>query len=867
MEHRYDPKVIEPRWQQIWENNATFAVQENPSREKYYLLEMFPYPSGRIHIGHVRNYTIGDVVARYKRMCGYNVIHPMGWDAFGMPAENAAIANNTHPAKWTYENIAAMKTQLKRLGFSYDWNREIATCDPQYYKWEQWLFLQMYEKEMVYRKESYVNWCETCQTVLANEQVEAGSCWRCGREVQQKKLWGWFFKITDYAEDLLKYCDRLPGWPEKVLTMQKNWIGKSTGAEISFPVSKTDQKIPVFTTRPDTIYGATFMVLAPEHPLVQKLAAGTGQESAVAEFVERMATESRTDRMLETREKEGIFLGAWCINPVNNKEIPVYTANFALMEYGTGAVMAVPAHDQRDYEFARKYGIEIIPVIRPQDSDIEEIARDEAYTGDGEMINSGPFNGMHNRKAYEDLINWFEKQGIGRRAVSYRLRDWGISRQRYWGAPVPVIHCEKCGIVPVDEKDLPVVLPEDIDLLEGGGSPLAAHENFVNTTCPKCNGPARRETDTMDTFVESSWYFERYCSPHYDAGMFDPEAVAYWMPVDQYIGGVEHAVMHLLYSRYFTRVLKDLGLVDFKEPFTRLLTQGMVCKETQNCREHGFLYPEETEYRENTVLCKKCGRPVQIGRVEKMSKSKKNIIDPNQLVEQYGADTVRLFCLFASPPDRDLEWSDQGVEGGYRFLNRIWRLAGNWIPKVKEVTAYQGTPADLDGALRDLYIKTHQTIKKVTDDIEARFHFNTAISAVMELINAMYGFESEIKPDPADRETAGVMRHALETSILLLSPMVPHVTEELWTGLGYSAGSLANAAWPIYRKDALSTDNRLIVIQVNGKLRGKFEIEADADEETIKKLAIEDENVNRFISGKQIKKIITVKNKLVNIVV
>ncbi|MBS3809511.1 MAG: leucine--tRNA ligase, partial [Desulfobacterales bacterium] len=741
------------------------------------------------------------------------------------------------------------------------------TCDPKYYKWEQWLFIRMYEKGMVYRKESYVNWCETCNTVLANEQVEAGSCWRCGRPVKQKKLWGWFFKITDYAEDLLEYCDRLAGWPEKVLTMQKNWIGKSSGAEIYFPIHGANESISVFTTRPDTIYGATFMVLAPEHPLVNKLAAGTGQESAVSEFINRVALESHTDRILENREKEGIFLGAWCVNPVNNKEIPIYTANFALMEYGTGAVMAVPAHDQRDFDFARKYGLEIIPVIKPEDAGIEETASELAYTGDGEMVNSGPFDGMHNRQAYEDLIRHFEKNDIGRRAVSYRIRDWGISRQRYWGAPVPMIHCPECGTVPVDEKDLPVVLPEDADLLEGGGSPLAVHEEFINTECPKCGGHAKRETDTMDTFVESSWYFERYCSPDYDTAMFDTRAVDYWMPVDQYIGGVEHAVMHLLYSRYFTRVLKDMELVNFKEPFTRLLTQGMVCKETQHCMEHGYLYPEETKYIDETVYCKKCGRPAEIGRVEKMSKSKKNIIDPNQLVEHYGADTVRLFCLFASPPERDLEWSEQGVEGSFRFLNRVWRLAGNWMPYMQNSGSYDQTPDGLNDDARRLYIKTHQTIKKVTDDIEARFHFNTAISAVMELVNTMYSLEPEITQQKPDRQTCGVMRHAMETTIRLLAPMVPHITEELWALLGYEPGSLANESWPSYRQDALSDDTRLIVVQVNGKLRGKFEVEADADDETIKKRALADENVNRFIGDKPIKKVIAVKNKLVNIVV
>ncbi|MFW6334239.1 MAG: leucine--tRNA ligase, partial [Desulfosalsimonas sp.] len=627
------------------------------------------------------------------------------------------------------------------------------------------------------------------------------------------------------------------------------------------------ETITVFTTRPDTIFGATFMVLAPEHPLVLRLADQTPQQKAVEEFVERMSSESRTDRMLEDREKEGVFLGAWCENPVNNRKIPIYTANFALMEYGTGAVMAVPAHDQRDFEFASKYGLEIIPVIKPEDAEPGEIARRQAYTGDGKMINSGPFDGMHNMEAYDRIVEWFETQGTGNSAISYRLRDWGISRQRYWGAPVPVVHCEKCGIVPVRQQDLPVVLPEDVDLLEGGGSPLASHEGFVNTECPECGGPAKRETDTMDTFVESSWYFERYCSPGYDRGMFDPDAVEYWMPVDQYIGGVEHAVMHLLYSRYFTRVLRDLGLVSFKEPFTRLLTQGMVCKETQHCPEHGYLYPEETEAGGNSFLCRKCGRPVEIGRVEKMSKSKKNIIDPNELVEYYGADTVRLFCLFAAPPERDLEWSEQGVEGGYRFLNRLWRMAGTWAEKISGIPSYEGPPGELDETLRKLYIKVNQTIKKVTDDIEERFHFNTAISAVMELVNAVYGLESEVTPKTADETAAGVIRHAVETSVLLLAPMVPHITEELWAELGYRPGSLANASWPSYRQDALTADKRLIVVQVNGKLRAKFETDQDADEEMLKQRALADENVARFIGGRQVKKVITVKDKLVNIVV
>ncbi len=863
METRYNPKQIEPKWQAVWEKNQQFKASEASDREKYYLLEMFPYPSGKIHMGHVRNYTIGDVIARYKRMQGFNVLHPMGWDAFGMPAENAAIANDTHPAAWTYANIEAMRTQLKRMGYSYDWDRELATCAPEYYKWEQWLFLKMFDKGMAYQGESYVNWCETCQTVLANEQVEAGECWRCGQPVRQKKLRQWFFKITDYAEDLLNHCDQLPGWPEKVTTMQKNWIGKSIGAEISFAVEKSDLQIKVFTTRPDTLFGATFMCLAPEHPLVQPLSRGTGREAEVDAFVERMALQSHSDRMLENYEKEGVFTGAWCINPVNGRRMPVYLANFALMEYGTGAVMSVPAHDQRDYDFARKYGLDIIVVICPRKAAVNEVARTEAYTGEGVLVNSERFDGMESTAAKEAITDDLAQRNMGKKAVSYRLRDWGISRQRYWGAPIPVIHCPVCGTVPVREEDLPVVLPEDVDLLEGGRSPLAATKSFAETTCPACGGPARRETDTMDTFVESSWYFERYCSPRHNTGMFDPSAVAYWMPVDQYIGGVEHAVMHLLYSRYFTRVLKDMELVDFKEPFIRLLTQGMVCKETVRCPEHGFLYPEEVDYRQDQPCCRICGKAAAVGRVEKMSKSKKNVVDPNVLLDEYGADTVRLFCLFAAPPDRSLEWSEQGVEGGFRFLNRIWRLIKDWETVIGDAQSFDGDLDELDLAGKRLFSKTHQTIRKVTTDIEERFHFNTAISAVMELVNAMYTANLDMQHPYA----ANVMRFAVESVILLLAPVVPHITEELWSALGNEPGKLSSAQWPSYRNDAMVSDTRLMVVQVNGKLRGRFQIDADADEETIRKTALADENVRRFIHGKPIKKVIVVKDKLVNVVV
>jgi leucyl-tRNA synthetase len=867
MEEKYDPKSIEKKWQDIWEQSRTFAVDMDEDKEKYYLLEMFPYPSGNIHMGHVRNYTIGDVVARYKRMKGFNVLHPMGWDAFGMPAENAAIANDTHPATWTYRNIDTMRRQLKKIGFSYDWNRELATCNPEYYHWEQWLFLKMYEAGLAYRKESYVNWCEPCQTVLANEQVEAGMCWRCGKPVRQKKLWQWFFRITDYAEDLLMHCDRLSGWPEKVTTMQKNWIGKSNGAEIHFPVwSKTgtpQADIAVFTTRPDTVFGATFMCLAPEHPLVPALSKGTPEEDAVNAFVERMSMQDRSAKALENYEKEGVFIGAWCVNPMSGKKIPIYTANFALMAYGTGAVMSVPAHDQRDFEFARKYGLEIVVVVQPANETLDPASMKEAYAGEGSMVNSGQFNGMDHVKAQAAMTAYFEEKGIGEKTVSFRLRDWGISRQRYWGAPIPMIFCPVCGDVPVPEKDLPVVLPENASLLPGGRSPLPELASFVKTSCPRCGSEkARRETDTMDTFVESSWYFERYCSPHYSDGIFDTKAVAYWMPVDQYIGGVEHAILHLLYSRFYTRVLNSMGLVSYKEPFTRLLTQGMVCKETTACPEHGFLLPDEVRPENDRRYCAKCGREVIPGRVEKMSKSKKNVIDPNTLLDKYGADTTRLFCLFAAPPERDLEWSEQGVEGGFRFLNRVWRLALDFMPSIQSASPYSGSLEGLSESTKVLYQKTHETIKRVSRDIEERFHFNTAISAIMELVNVLQGIETV----PGDAESRQVVRFAMETTALLLSPIVPHFAEEMWQRLG-KRRPVTTMPWPTYREAALVQDELLIVVQVNGKVRSRFHVGADADEEQIRKAALADERAQSFIGGRPVKKVIVVKNKLVNIVV
>jgi leucyl-tRNA synthetase len=863
MEERYDPQAIETKWQQRWDASRLFNVEDAPDREKYYLLEMFPYPSGKIHMGHVRNYTIGDVVARYKRMRGFNVLHPMGWDAFGMPAENAAIANNTQPARWTYANIDAMREQLQRLGFSYDWDREIATCRPEYYRWEQWLFLKMLDKGMAYRKESYVNWCDPCQTVLANEQVEAGMCWRCGQPVRQKKLWQWFFRISDYAEDLLVHCDELPGWPDKVLTMQKNWIGKSLGAEIRFPIEGSEEVITVFTTRHDTVFGATFMCLAPEHPLVSALSRNTPQEDAVNAFVDRIAMQDRSDRGLEKYEKEGVFTGAYCINPVNNRRMPIYSANFALMEYGTGAVMSVPAHDQRDFDFARKYGLDMVVVIDRPDEPLDVATMTEAYVQDGIMVNSGAFDGQPNRQAMEAIATYLEDHGMGRKTVNFRLRDWGISRQRYWGAPIPVVYCEDCGAVPVPEDDLPILLPEDIDLLEGGRSPLPELEAFRRAVCPKCGREdGRRETDTMDTFVESSWYFERYCSPRCTTGMFDKAAVDYWMPVDQYIGGVEHAVLHLLYSRYYTRVLAEFGLIGYKEPFTRLLTQGMVCKETVSCPEHGFLFPDDVQDRDGDRVCHLCGKPVDIGRVEKMSKSKKNVIDPNTLLNQYGADTTRLFCLFAAPPERDLEWSEQGVDGGHRFLNRVWRLVWRWIETIDGVAPFDGDDADLSPSMRELYKKVHQTTHKVTHDIEERFHFNTAISAVMELVNLFSGESIQ----PASDAEAGVVRLALERIALLLSPIVPHFSEEVWEQLGHPP-SILQQPWPTYREAALVRDEWIIVVQVNGKLRSRLTVDAGTDKAVIEAMALADERACKFIGDKPVRKVVVVPGKLVNIVV
>lgn len=863
MDKNYSPEHIELKWQGIWEEKSAFKSVIDKTKPKYYVLEMFPYPSGKIHMGHVRNYTIGDVIARYKKMKGFNVLHPMGWDAFGMPAENAAISNNTHPAAWTYDNIETMKVQLKRLGFSYDWEREIATCRSDYYRWEQWLFIKMFEKGMAYRKESHVNWCDPCQTVLANEQVEDGECWRCGNQVRQKRLDQWFFRITDHVEELLQECDNLVGWPEKVTTMQKNWIGKSVGARIKFAIENSSEIIEVFTTRPDTLFGATFMCLAPEHPLVISLSAGTAQEAEVKAFLDKIATQDRSSRNIETLEKEGVFTGSYCINPVTGRKMPVYAANFALMEYGTGAVMSVPAHDQRDFEFAEKYNLERIVVIQPKGEDLEAADMKAAYTAQGFLVNSADFNGMDNKDAQDAIATYLKEKGLGDRAVSYRLRDWGISRQRYWGTPIPMIHCDSCGIVPEKMENLPVVLPEDAQLLENGGSPLPSLDFFKKVTCPKCGSPdAKRDTDTMDTFVESSWYFMRYCNPFCTTGMIDRDSADYWLPVDQYIGGVEHAILHLLYSRYFTRVMRDEGLVGISEPFDKLLTQGMVCRETMTCPEHKFLYYDEIVQSETGPVCKMCSSPVTPGRLEKMSKSKKNGVDPDKMLDKYGADTTRLFCLFAAPPERDLEWSDQGIEGADRFLNRVWRICQRHYDLIKDKKPYDGPVDGLSGKTKELFRKIHFTIKKVGEDIENRYQFNTAISAVMELVNMLYLMEGEEEAP----NSAEVIRAAIEAIVLLISPLVPHIAEELWAFLGNDTG-LSEKAWPVYRDDALVADEATVVVQVNGKLRGKLCMPLDSDEDSVKALALADPLVGKFIDGKPLKKVIYVKNKLLNLVV
>lgn len=822
---RYDFKSIEQKWQSHWQTQNTYATDLDEQKEKYYVLEMFPYPSGRIHMGHVRNYSIGDVVARYKRLRGYNVLHPMGWDAFGLPAENAAQKNNSHPAKWTYENIDYMRNQLKQLGLSYDWDREIATCNEKYYQWEQRLFLEMYDKGLVYQKTTTVNWCDSCQTVLANEQVIDGACWRCDEIVSPRKMDGWFFNITSYSEELLADLDKLGGWPEKVLTMQRNWIGKSTGLSCDFKVENSDESITIFTTRPDTIFGVTFMSIAPEHPLLDTLLHNNDREEEIRQFCQKIITDKQTQKPDVEPEKEGIFTGHYCINPFNGQKVPLFVANFVLMEYGTGAVMAVPAHDQRDFEFAKKYDLPILPVVMPEGETLDVEQMSEASVVPGTLAQSGDFTGMDSLAAQKAIIDAAESQGFGAPHITYRLRDWGISRQRYWGAPIPIIHCDSCGIQKVPVGDLPVVLPDDADSDQSTCSPLHQRDSFIATSCPSCGAEARRETDTMDTFVESSWYFARYASPRFTDGPLEKEAASYWLPVDQYIGGVEHAILHLLYSRFFTKVLRDLGYLDIDEPFTNLLTQGMVIKDGA-----------------------------------KMSKSKGNVIDPHDLITEYGADTVRLFSLFAAPPERDLEWNAQGVEGSSRFLNRVFRYITSNLEVLKSTEAANET---LNDSSRLLHRKTHQTIKKVTHNIETNFHFNTAISAVMELFNTLTSItETKKKEDVAP----AIIRQCVDTMLVLLSPMTPHFCAEMWQQCG-NTSSIEEAQWPQFDEEAAKEDSLTIVVQVNGKVRTRLEVAADIDDDTLKEMAHADENVLKFTQDKVIKKTIVVKKKLVNIVI
>lgn len=828
MKENYKPIEIENKWQENWDKEKLYQVELDNDKKKYYVLEMFPYPSGRIHMGHVRNYTIGDVTARYKRTRGFNVLHPIGWDAFGLPAENAAIERGVHPAKWTYENIEQMKAQLKKLGYSYDWTREIATCDPTYYKWEQMVFTHMYKKGLAYQKSTTVNWCPSCETVLANEQVEDGQCWRCGSEVELKEMAGWFFKTTAYTEELLQWTEKLKdGWPERVLSMQKNWIGKSTGAEIKFKLHDTigaEDTLEVFTTRPDTVFGVTYMSIAPEHPLVEDLIKGKPEEDEVLKFVHKVKKQSNLERVGEGTKKEGVFTGAYAINPFTHQSIPIYVANFVLVEYGTGIIMCVPAHDQRDFEFAKEYNLPIRIVIQPEGVELDPHKITEAYTEPGVMTNSQTFSDIDSEEAKGKLIEYIEENGFGEKQVNYRLRDWGISRQRYWGTPIPIIYCDKCGAVPVADKDLPVALPLDIEFTGKGGSPLSQVESFVNVDCPECGGPAKRETDTMDTFVESSWYFLRYASPNYTQGIFNKDEVSYWLSVDQYIGGIEHAILHLLYARFFTKALRDLDMCDLDEPFKNLLTQGMVIKDGT-----------------------------------KMSKSVGNIVDPDDMIAKYGADTVRLFIMFAAPVNRDLDWSDEGVEGSFRFLNRIWRLIFEVFDSIEGIKGVDVDQEKISRSAKELQTKVHKTIKKVTEDLD-RFSFNTAIAAVMELLNDTSRFK------PAGDEDLPVLREAVEAMIRLLYPMAPHVSEELWHELGYD-NSLVDMQWINWNEELVESAAINIVVQVNGKVRAQLTMDADSDKDQMKEAAFADEKVQSFVEGKEPKKVIVVPKKLVNIVV
>ncbi|MCP4199639.1 MAG: leucine--tRNA ligase [Proteobacteria bacterium] len=869
MQENYKPNYVEGRWQEKWEENQTFKAVLSDDAPKYYMLEMFPYPSGRIHMGHVRNYSIGDVVARYKWKRGFKVLHPMGWDAFGLPAENAAIERNIHPAGWTYDNIRDMRAQLKTLGLSYDWDREIATCHPGYYRWEQMVFTRALERGLVYRKTALVNWSEKMQTVLANEQVIDGKDYRYGLPVVQKELTQWFFKTTAYADDLLEGIEELEGnWPERVLLEQRARIGKSHGAEVRFRLEEAidgDDAFPIFTTRPDTLWGVTFMSLAPEHPLCLKLVEGTDREEVVTAFVNKVQAEDKHRRGAEDYEKEGVFTGRYCINPVNGDRVPIFVANFVLMDYGTGAIMAVPAHDQRDFEFAKQYDIPIRVVIQPKNgTKLDPATMSQAYVDDGVQIDSGPFDGIGNREAIEKIADYLDEQGLGGKTVSYRLRDWCVSRQRYWGSPIPVVYCDNCDVVPVPDEDLPVLLPEDVVFHSEGGSPLGRSAEFVNTTCPKCGAPARRETDTFDTFVESSWYHLRYTSPRYEEGPLDKEEVRAWLPVDQYVGGIEHAVGHLVYSRFYHRLLQDLGFVPTdvpSEPFSRLLTQGMVCKETMYTLDEKdqpvWHYPDEVEGEKS----KNNGQPIMTGRIEKMSKSKRNVVDPNEIIAAYGADSARLFTLFASPPENDLVWKDEGVDGVHRFLSRLWRIVWERRESIRNASSYSGDGEDLDSTAKALRKQIHKTIAAVTDDIEKRFHFNTALARCMELTNTL----SKLKLKAGEAHAEAVQRDGIFALVGLLAPFAPHFAEELWEEIG-GEGTVSRAPWPTWDDKVAADDVVTIAVQVMGKLRAKLEVPAGTSREEMEKLALENENVLRHIEGKTVRKVIVVPDKLVNIV-
>ena len=820
---RYCPQKIEAKWQKIWETEHRCRTEKDDTKPKYYVLEMFPYPSGKLHMGHVRNYSIGDVIARFRTMEGYNVLHPMGFDSFGMPAENAAIQNKVHPAQWTYANIENMERQQRALGLAYDWDREVITCREDYYRWTQWFFELFYKKGLAYKKAASVNWCETCGTVLANEQVEDGKCWRCKSEVQKKNLAQWFFKITDYADELLADLAKLPGWPERVKTMQENWIGRSEGLEFRLPAPALDTEISVYTTRPDTVFGITFLALAPEHPLVEKICAISDKVDEIRAFCTRVRKQSDIERSSSESEKEGIFTGLFCTNPFNGEQVEIWITNYVLFEYGTGAVMAVPSEDQRDWMFAEKYGIRKILTIRPPEGELRLENMTAAYVEkEGILINSGKFTGMEMHAAMGAIIDEAEAQGFGKRRVNYRLRDWLISRQRYWGAPIPIVNCEKCGEVLVPEEELPVRLPEDVSFDGGSVSPLSSSEHFLHCTCPKCGGDATRETDTMDTFICSSWYYYRYADPHNTERPFDRDQVNYWAPIDQYIGGIEHAILHLLYARFFTKVLRDAGMLDFDEPFTNLLTQGMVIKDGA-----------------------------------KMSKSLGNVVSPEEIIEHYGADTARLFILFAAPVDRDLDWSDQGVEGAFRFLNRVWRILLQFEKVIKGASDVYDV-SSLSAEEVDLRRILHTTIRKVTEDVRDRFMFNTAISSVMELVNAFYAFqEKELSPALA-RETASAL-------LRMLAPFAPHITEELWERL--FTGSVHAQKWPACDGSALTRDEIEVVLQINGKVRGRVKIAADLDREAMERIVTELPRAKELTEGKTIVKVVCVPGKLVNIVV